>query len=1148
MRLSVLMLVLFGLNLTAETTEAQKRLQDLNLKNANILEVFREIEAKSDFGFFFKDDQMNMQKRYSLKLENASIEEVLLQLFSDNEYSYEIVGENVVVMRKEVKREAPATKVVQQPQGKTVSGSVVDAAGDPIPGASVVIAGTTTGTISDMNGRFTLSGVPEEAVLNVSFIGMNSAKVSTAGQSTFRIVLEEEILGLDEVVVVGYGTQKKVNLTGAVGTASGEVLESRPITNVGQGLQGVIPNLNVTSANGAPGTGSSFNIRGGTSLNGGSALVLVDGVQTDLNLINPQDVESVSVLKDAAAASIYGARAAFGVVLITTKQGNRDSKTKVNYNNNFSWSKPTRLPEMPTSYQWAQAMNNMSINDGQGEFFTPNQMELIKAHLDDPVNNPGVFVDDSGIMHPAHTAENPGWGYVGNTNWFEELYKDNAFMQQHNASIQGGGEKSNFYGSLGYHGQNGLYRHGDEKYDRYNLTFNYTQDVSDWLELGFSTKYIRTKNDDPNLENAGMANPQYETYRTFPTVVMYLPDGNYAGMEGRRFNKNVAARMATAGRNIKEVDDLWFTGKFKMTPTEGWTVQGDYTVNKWFRTIQNHRKVGYQKMPNGESDLVFNTPNKYYMARNADMYSALNVWTQYNKELGAHGFSVMAGYNQESKQHTGMTVNTENLYLNDVPLLHMANDLKSAREPGSEWAVQGVFARLNYDFASKYLVEVNGRYDGSSKYREGNRWGFFPSASLGWRISEEGFFAPLRSTVDNLKFRFSLGELGNQVTNGNFDYVASVNGYMVDYIINSQQLVGISQPSLPNLNTSWERVMNYNVGLDWNLFENKLFGSFDYYIRETTGMVQNKAYPAVLGASGGKENIADMRTNGWELSLDWRDEVSDVLGKPLTYSVGIGLSDSYSEITKYDNPTGALGDWYEGRRLGEIWGYRTQGHIMTEAEAQEQGTRQSAISKNWRIGDIVYADLNNDGVVNYGDNTLSNSGDKEIIGNSTPRYRFNFRSSVKWRGFDLRIFFEGIAKRDVWLNSFMFWGYSGQWWSAITKYHYDNTWSLDNPDGYFIASNKGQNKQVQTKYLQNGAYIRLKELSLSYTIPKRLTDKIGIGNARVFVSGQNLWDATGLLPDIDPEIANVSYTGGDVGDGFKYPYSRTISGGLSVSF
>ncbi len=1044
-------------------------------------------------------------------------------------------------------KESVNTVSLQQ-QTKTISGTVVDANGETVPGATVLVKGTTTGTITDMDGNFTLSDVPEDATLVFSFVGMKTIEVAVAGQDTFSVVLQEESLGLDEVVVVGYGTQKKVNLTGAIGTASGDVLENRPITNVGQGLQGVIPNLNVTMANGAPGTGASFNIRGGTSLNGGSALILVDGVQTDLNLINPQDVENVSVLKDAASASIYGARAAFGVVLITTKQGKRNSETKVSYNNNFSWSAPTRLPDMPTSYQWAQSMNTMSINDGQGEFFTPNQLDLIQAHLDDPANNPGVFVDNTGIMHPAHTQDNPAWGYVGNTNWFEELYRNNAFMQQHNASLQGGGENSNFYGSLAYQGQDGLYRYGNDKYDRYNLTFNYNQDVTSWLELGFSTKYIHTNNDNPNLENDGMANPQYETYRTFPTVVMYLPDGNFAGMEGRRFNKNISARMATAGRNKTGVDDVWFTGKFKMTPSAGWTVQGDYTVNKWFRTIQNHRKIGYQKMPDGVPDLTFNTPNKYYMERNVDTYSALNVWSQYEKEFGSHHFSAMVGYNQEAKENTGMTVNTENLYLNDVPRLHMANDLKSAREPGTEWAVQGVFGRINYDFESKYLLEFNGRYDGSSKYRESNRWGFFPSASLGWRISEEDFFMPLKSAVDNLKFRFSLGELGNQVTSGNFDYISSVNGYLVNYLIDNRQLVGISQPSLPNLNTTWERVMNYNVGLDWNLFKNKLYGSFDYYIRNTTGMVQNKAYPAVLGATGGKENIADMRTNGWELSLDWRDKIGDVLGKPMTYTVGFGLSDSYSEITKYDNPTGALGDWYVGKRLGDIWGYETQGHIMSEAEAQEQVTRQGVISKNWHIGDIIYADLNNDGKVDYGDNTLAKPGDKKIIGNSTPRYRFNFRSSLDWKGFNLRVFFEGMGKRDVWLSSFMFWGYSGQWWSAITKYHYDNTWSLENPDGYFVASNRGQNKQVQTKYLQNGAYIRLKELSLSYTIPKQFTDKVGIGNARVFVSGQNLWDATGLLPDIDPEIANINYSGDDAGDGFKYPYSRTLSCGVSVSF
>ncbi len=1034
-------------------------------------------------------------------------------------------------------------------QTVTVSGNVTDDTGLEVIGATIIVEGSPgVGTTTDIDGNYTLNNVPSNGNLVFSYVGYATQTIPVNGRTTINVVMATDTELLDEVVVVGYGTQRRVNLTGAVGTASGDVLENRPITNVGQGLQGVIPNLNITMPSGAPGQSATFNIRGGTSLNGGSALILVDGVQTDINLINPQDVENISVLKDAASAAIYGARAAFGVVLITTKQGSRNGKVQVNYNNNFSWSAPTRLPEMPTSYQWAQAMNQMSINDGQGEFFDETQLGMIKAHLDDPANNPGVFVDNQGIMHSAHTAADPAWGYVGNTNWFKELYKNNAFMQQHNVSLQGGGEKSNFYGSLAYQGQDGLYRHGNDKFQRYNLTFNYTQSLTDWLELGFNTKYIHTDNNVPNTENDGMANPQYETYRTFPTVVMYLPDGNYAGLEGRRFNKNVSGRMATAGRNTTGVDDVWFTGRFKLTPVTNWTIQGDYTVNKWFRDLREHRKIGYQTMPEGVPASTYNTPNKYYMRRDIDTYNAMNLWTQYDMQFNRHFLSAMIGYNQEAKQNSGMEARTENLYLNDVPLLHMANDLRSVRQPGTQWAVQGIFGRLNYDFEGKYLVELNARYDGSSKYREEKRWGLFPSASFGWRPSEEEFFTPLRSVVDNLKVRFSVGELGNQITEGNFDYISSVSGNMINYLIDGRQLVGISQPSLPNLNTTWERVMNYNAGLDWNLFSNKLYGSFDYYIRNTMGMVQNRAYPAVLGASGGKENVADMQTRGWELSIDWRDQISNVFGKPMRYSVGVGVSDSYSEITKYDNPTGALGDWYEGRRLGEIWGYTTEGHILTAEQATAQNQRQAVISRNWRIGDIMYADLNDDGVVDYGNNTLENPGDRRIIGNSTPRYRFNLTGSLDWNNFNFRIFFEGMGKRDVWLDSFMFWGYAGQWWSAITEYHYNNTWSPDNPNGYFVASNFGQNKQVQTKYLQNAAYVRLKDISLSYTIPKHLTQRLHLSNMRVFVSGQNLWDLTGMLPDIDPEIANVSFTGGEIGDGFKYPYSRTISCGVSLTF
>lgn len=504
-----------------------------------------------------------------------------------------------------------------------------------------------------------------------------------------------------------------------------------------------------------------------------------------------------------------------------------------------------------------------------------------------------------------------------------------------------------------------------------------------------------------------------------------------------------------------------------------------------------------------------------------------------------------------------------NLYVNDFPIIDMAKDKETLSEEATVWAVQGAFFRLNYDYKGRYLVELNGRYDGSSKYASGSQWGFFPSASLGWRVSEEKFFEPARKIFDNFKLRASVGSLGNQVTNGNFDYRGTVGSETLNYVLSGAIPSGITPATLAYNNVTWEKVTTANFGLDLGLLNNRLTASFDYYVRYTTDMVVSKAYPNTMGTSGGKENLASMRTNGWELSLNWNDRIEDVAGSPLDYNVGIGLSDSYSTITKYDNPTGTLNDLYVGKRLGEIWGYTTDGFIMDAAEAAEQSKRQSYISNTWIPGDIRYADLNGDGVVNEGDsekgpiNTLSNHGDKSIIGNETPRYRFNINLGLSWKNFDVRALFEGVLKRDLWLSNEVFWGFSGVWNSAINDYHVDNSWSEDNPNAYYPVPLFGsdRSRKTQTKYLQNASYIRLRDLTIGYTLPKKWLEPVGISQLKIFFSGQNLWEATGLYKYVDPDMTGNTYqksSDGMVGtlnsDMKSYPFCRSYSFGINLTF
>ena len=1043
----------------------------------------------------------------------------------------------------------PSANISQQ-DGK-VSGTVEDELG-PVPGASVIVKGTTNGNITDMDGNFTLEGVKNGDIIQVSFIGYKTQEIVYTGQASISVKLEEDTQKLEEVVVVGYGTQKKVNLTGAVGVADGEILEDRPIGNIAQGLQGVIPNLNIDFSSGDPTATTNFNVRGMTSLNGGSALLLVDGVEMeDLSLLNPQDIESVSVLKDAASASIYGARAAFGVVLITTKKGKKGQKIQVNYNNNLSWSKASRLPDGISSDKWIRAMNSAAANSNQ-RGWSQELVDAIDAYI--AGTGPSSFPATDGQLTAAGE-----WAYAGNTDWLHEMYKP-SFMQQHNASISGGSEKSTFYGSLGYKGQDGLFRYGTDTYNRINMTFNYSNQVTKWLEITFRTKYNRNTSNTPNVDSYMGSSPHYEIYRSMPFVPMFTANGDWAGIGGSNFNYNYVGRLALAGRNKMNSDDFWYTAAFNLTPIAGLSIKGDYTGNKYYENQTNHVKTLYQTNPDGTQSAVAGTTNQLTEARYRTTYQALNIYADYKKTFNdVHNLGVMVGYNQESKKTTSITASASNLFDNNFPVLDLASTSNRSTEAATIWAVQGAFFRINYDYMQRYLIEVNGRYDGSSKYADGDRWGFFPSVSAGWRISEEPFFEPARNVFDNLKLRASYGGLGNQVTDGNFQYLSYLNSQTLSYLINGQIASGLTAPTLASTNITWEKVYTTNVGLDWTMLNGRLTGSFDYYIRDTKDMVVNRTYPAVLGTTGGKENLADMRTKGMEISLTWNDEIKDVAGSPLRYSVGVGISDNTSEITKYDNPTKSLNEtYYEGMKIGEIWGYVTEGFIQTEEEAREMADRQSFISSTWIPGDIRYADLDNKGRINQGNNRVGDSGDRKVIGNNTPRYNFNLNLGGSWKGFDLRLLFTGTMKRDVWLSSPIFWGYDGLWSSCLNDYHVDNSWSETNTNAYYpVPLFDGRSKQTQTKYLQNGAYIRLKDVTLSYTIPQSLTSRIGIQQLKIYVSGQNLWEATGLYKYLDPDVVGsrqTSSSDGTVGDlaveagGRVYPFTRAYSFGINVTF
>ena len=1026
-------------------------------------------------------------------------------------------------------------------QNGVCNGVVTDTTGETVIGASVVVKGTTNGTITGLDADFSLSGVTKGSILVVSFVGYQNTEVKWNGQP-LTIVLKEDTKVLDEVVVVGYGTQKKANLSGAVAAVDGKVLQDRPITNIGQGLQGVVPNLNITMNNGgAPGATSSFNIRGNTSLNGGSPLVLVDNVQMDANLVNPDDIESISVLKDAASASIYGARAAYGVILITTKKGKKSDKPTVSLSATGYWQSPALTFHNVNSMQYLTMMDEAYQNDGgSGHYFKSQVYQYAEDYFNGKYDSP-VFFDTAYDTYK--------YGYCGNTDWWDELYKT-SFSQIYTANISGGNDRTTYYASVSMNDQGGILKAGDDKYNKYNANVNISSNITKWLNVSAKIAHTYTDELHPTGGTTAMNSTAYSGLSSYsgmmkgdlsPLMPVKHPDGHYAGQGSYT---NPVAIMEQGGNAQYKQNDLWMTGAVKITPIKGLVINADYTWNFYGKSSNQHVQnfYDYTAVPGTENYYPWTNPSSVTVTNNDDYYNAFNAFAEYTFSLKEkHNFKVMVGYNQENKHKKYHYAGRKNLIDSSNPSLNLAYGDMAMNGSETHWSVNGFFARINYDYKGKYLLELNGRYDGSSKFPHGDRYAFFPSASVAWRVSEEKFWEPIRGWFDNFKLRASYGSLGNQALDesryGNFPYLATY-GINTKYgaLLNGTRPVAVSVPGLVSASFTWETVNQIDFGFDASFFGGRLNTSFDWYRRNTKDMLTaGQALPAVLGTSVPQENAADMKTVGWEVSLEWNDRLSNGFG----YHIKGVLSDYQASITKFSNPTKLLGTHYVGEKLNEIWGYVSNGLFQSDEDAK--AADQSYLSGgSWGAGDVKYEDLNNDGKIDIGKNTLDDSGDRKIIGNSTPRYSYGITAGFDYKGFDFEMFWQGIGKRDYWLGGSQFWGFTDEWCTPLTSSL--DYWTEDNRDAYFPRLHhygvNGGNHQVSTRYLQNAAYLRLKNVVLGYTIPRSITEKVKISRLRVFVQGENLLTFTPLIDSYDPETLN----------NMTYPINKKISVGLNLTF
>ena len=1041
-------------------------------------------------------------------------------------------------------------------QDGVCKGVVKDNQGETVIGASVVVKGSTNGTITGLDGDFTLDNVKRGDVIQISYIGYVSQEVVWQG-TPLNITLKEDSQTLEEVVVVGFGSQKKANLTGSVSQVKmDDVLGERPVTNVKNALQGSMPGLMV-SGGASPGEAKSFNIRGTVSINGMNPLVLIDNVEGDIDLLNPEDIESVTVLKDAASSAIYGARAAAGVILITTKKAKKGEKFNLNYNANFGFQTSINSPKQASLDEYLRAYQAAGFSETYyaGNGSVSKWREYLAGYKENPAAYPtvgdGIYIGEDGAPY-----------YLNDKDVYK-AFQETSFMQTHNLTANGGTEKLRYRLSAGLTKEDGPLIESKDTYMRKNISSFISADITDWLTQEADFRYTVADRSEPMGSGDGIYCMNH---------ISFYPSGMMPGSVNTSVGKDLP--LITPENQIRynnpyltDTDNTRIYLRTIMRPIKGLELVGEYTYDRknWQKSYYA-KKWEYTTEQLGSNNSV--TSDYLFKSEDHEDYNALNLYGTYNFSIKEdHMFKVMAGFNQERKQNSWISVQTHDMIAPSAPSFTSATGKIIPQNSYSDYAIRGAFYRINYNYKDRYLFEANGRYDGSSKFPKDDRFGFFPSFSVGWNIARESWMEKALDYVSDLKLRASWGQIGNQNI-GNYGYYSTMQpvGNSNYWLKDGEFITYISTPGLVSNSFTWETVETLDIGFDASMFNSRLQVTFDWYQRTTRDMlIAGIQLPAVVGTSAPMRNAADMRTRGWEIAVNWRDQIGD-----WKYNVGFNLYDYKSKITKYSNNEDKLlsQNYYEGKTLGEIWGYVSDG-FYTIDDFDGPGTWQlkdgvaSLDGYNPRPGDEKFVNLNDDrgtNEINSGLNTVDSPGDQKVIGNSTPRYNFGVNLGVSYKGFSLSAILQGTAKRDVWIGGMSLFPFGGSakayypvfynqtdYWEPMGSCDGQYTendreyWVAKNPDAslyrlYSNMQNHGSNQRTSTKYLQNGAYMRLKNITLAYTFPKALISKVSLSALKVFVSAENLATISSLPKGYDPERLS-----------WGYPFYRTLSFGLNVT-
>lgn len=1056
-------------------------------------------------------------------------------------------------------------------QKRTLNGTVRDkTTGELLTGVTILEKGTTNGTVSDVNGNFSISITPE-SVLVISFIGMISQEIKPGRSAILNIDIEPSVQKVDEVVVVGYGTQRKANLTGAVSTVDIEKsMSGKPINDVAKGLQGVVPGLTITYSNGDVSRSPIMSIRGMGSLNatnGGSPLILVDNiVVTDISFVNPEDIESISVLKDAASTSIYGARAAFGVILVKTKTGSKNSRFTISYSNNFAWSNPTLLPQFPNdpvaeinAMDAAMTRSNQSFDmfGMKAGPLTAGITNWLQKYANNRTGNQMIKGEDFEIVN--------GVAYFYRI-WdpIKEMYQKSIPQQNHNLQFSGGTEKLNFYLSGAYNYQEGIMKIKPETLDKYNITLGINSKFNDWLDLDAKIMTRQYDYDYPYgyqdyyyyMWRWGAYFP-YGTYTDpngitakFRNVNGFLDAASYCNRRQTYTNNSIGATIHLAKTLSLRTDFAYGLVNSSTHETGGYVSLWDF----WGGGLPLNRAL-----PSAAYDETDFTASKSTQITS-------NTYITYEEKFKDHGIKFIGGLNVEQGNYVMQF--SKRLGLMDVNKgeLPLATGTPSVDGDHSNWAVEGLFARINYNYKGKYLVEANGRYDGSSNFPSTFRWAFFPSFSLGYRMSEENWMNFMKPAVSDVKLRGSYGSIGNQNVGPDRFVATMVPSTTANtfWVVGNAKVTYIGSPANVTQNLKWETINTLDLGLDTRFWNNKVGFSFDWFRRDNTNMLAAGAtLPATFGSAAAFENAGSLRTSGWEIAAD----INHSFSNGINIYANVSVSDYTSKIMQWNsNDAKLLTQNYAGKDIGEIWGFRTDRYFTDAADVTASPSQVGLQSGNfvYGTGDIKFKNLNEDNIISAGLSTLNDHGDLTVIGNTTPRYQYSFRVGGDWKNFDIDVFFQGVGKRDWWaIGNEAIPYYRG---ADVMYQHQMDFWTPENPNAQYprpfpgnavsaisgiatmaggAPAASGNNFYPQDKYLLNLAYLRMKNLTFGYTIPGVLTEKVKISKVRVYFSGQNLFEVAQNKIPIDAEITQGSVTSSFYGR--TAPFTRTLSFGIQVT-